>query len=209
MFSLQKLLGKKNTFFTLLESSAQEADKCAKLLNLFLADASSLDILNQLKAARQRNKEIAEEISELVVNTFVTALEREDIEALANALYKVPKPIEKFAERFHIANKFISDVNFQAQSQIISRATEIVLDMVRQIKDNNSLELVRSLNSKLQEAETEADELENELLLGLYSQRTNSLRVIIIKDLYDFLEKAVDRCRDVGTVITHVALKNA
>jgi hypothetical protein len=36
------------------------------------------------------------------VNTFVTALDREDIEALNSALYKIPKTIEKFAERYEI-----------------------------------------------------------------------------------------------------------
>ena len=33
--------------------------------------------------------------------------------------------------------------------------------------------------------------------------------IIAWKDIYDLLEKAVDRCRDAGFVVFHVALKNA
>jgi len=40
------------------------------------------------------------QISQALVDTFVTAIEREDIEALAGALYKIPKTVEKFAERY-------------------------------------------------------------------------------------------------------------
>ena len=37
------------------------------------------------------------------MKTFVTDLEREDIEALASALYKIPKTVEKIAERSMIS----------------------------------------------------------------------------------------------------------
>jgi len=32
--------------------------------------------------------------------------------------------------------------------------------------------------------------------------------VIILKDLYELLEKVVDRCRDAGNVISQIVLKN-
>jgi hypothetical protein len=35
------------------------------------------------------------------------------------------------------------------------------------------------------------------------------LTVIILRDLYDLLEKVVDRCRDVGNVVANVVLKNS
>ena len=41
------------------------------------------------------------------MQTFITALEREDIEALSNALYKIPKTVEKFCERILLAPQFV------------------------------------------------------------------------------------------------------
>ena len=39
--------------------------------------------------------------------TFVTALEREDIEALSNALYKIPKTVDKFTTRILVAPQHV------------------------------------------------------------------------------------------------------
>jgi uncharacterized protein len=33
--------------------------------------------------------------------------------------------------------------------------------------------------------------------------------VIMLKDLYELLEKVVDRCRDAGNVISNIHLKNS
>jgi uncharacterized protein len=33
--------------------------------------------------------------------------------------------------------------------------------------------------------------------------------VIVMKDLYELLEKVIDRCRDVGNIISNIVLKNS
>jgi uncharacterized protein Yka (UPF0111/DUF47 family) len=35
------------------------------------------------------------------------------------------------------------------------------------------------------------------------------MSVLVLRDLYDLLEKIVDRCRDAGNVVTHIVLKNS
>jgi uncharacterized protein Yka (UPF0111/DUF47 family) len=35
------------------------------------------------------------------------------------------------------------------------------------------------------------------------------VQVVILKDLYDLIEKVVDRCRDAGNVVAHIVLKNS
>lgn len=47
-----------------------------------------------------------------------------------------------------------------------------------------------------------------ELLRDLYSGRRDPLQVIIVKDLYELMEKIIDRCRDAGNVVLQIALKN-
>lgn len=209
MFSLQRLFGKERTFFTMFEAAVDAAAEAAKTLREFISDPTRADVLEHIHVERNKNKQTCEEISELAVNTFVTALEREDIEALATALYKVPKPVEKFADRFKMAHPYVPDVKFQDQADILVRAVSILAEMVRELRKGNNLEYVRSLNTRMQQIETEADQMENLLLQNLYEQRQNALRVMIIKDLYELLEKAVDRCRDCANLIMHIVFKNS
>src|SRR5690242_15674734 len=100
MFSLQKLFGKDDPFFRLLEESAREGQNSIQALKRILQNPSMTPTLDEFVVSRRKDKAITNEISELLVKTFVTALEREDIEALSRSLYKIPKTIEKFAERY-------------------------------------------------------------------------------------------------------------
>ncbi|MGH8212306.1 MAG: pit accessory protein, partial [Rhodanobacteraceae bacterium] len=98
MFSLQTMFGKGDKFYDLLEASAQAARDGAGGLQSLLAHPGEVPILDSFRAARRREKQLASQISHALVNTFVTALDREDIEAMSSALYRIPKTIEKFAE---------------------------------------------------------------------------------------------------------------
>src|SRR5512135_3079511 len=99
MFSLQKLLGKEDKFFTLLEASAEEARSSVQALVKLGNDLAKPVGREDFAYARRKDKQITREISEAVYTTFITALEREDIEELSNALYKIPKTVDKFASR--------------------------------------------------------------------------------------------------------------
>src|SRR3954471_10379563 len=96
MFSLQRLLGKEDKFFSLLEASAQEARTSVQALVKLGQGFDQPVVLDEFAHSRRKDKRITEEISAAVYTTFVTALEREDIEALSNALYKIPKTVDKF-----------------------------------------------------------------------------------------------------------------
>ena len=82
MFSLQRLLGKEDKFFDLLEASAQESRTSVQALVRFVKNPDELKTLDEFVVSRRKEKRINDEISEALCKTFVTALEREDIEAL-------------------------------------------------------------------------------------------------------------------------------
>lgn len=208
MFSLKKLIGGEEVFFELLEKSAEEARESVDLLVRLLAkpDAGSLDDFALL---RRKDKRITEEISERLTTTFVTPLEREDIEALSNALYKIPKTLEKFGERLLLCPERIRKVDFSRQAALLLKAAEVVLVMVRALRSSPDLEKVKEQNDRLQYLEGEADKLMVELLRDLYAGEKDAVTVIALKDLYDLLEKVIDRCRDAGNVIFHIVLKNS
>lgn len=208
MFSLQKLLGKDDRFFDLLQASAEEGLHCVTALKRTLTTPGATPALDEFVSSRRKDKAITNEISEMLVKTFVTALEREDIETLSNALYKVPKTIEKFAERYLLCASRISSVSFERHVVMLEEATKIVVAMLRELK-RNDLSVIAEHNATLQRIEGEADKLMLEHLRELYSGKHDALTAIALKDLYELLEKVFDKCRDAGNVISHVVLKHS
>ncbi len=205
MFSIQKLFAKDDKFFDLLEASAEESRVSVQALNQVLKGGRSLD---EFVAARRKEKQISFEISALLARTSVTVLDREDIEAISNVLYKIPKTVEKFAERYLISAPQLKGVDFSRQVVLLGRATDIVIAMIRELEKSH-FEQVNHHNEELQKAEGEADDLMTELLKELYSGKYPPVVVVIVKDLYELLEKVVDRCRDVGNVVANVVLKHS
>ena len=209
MFSLQRLLGKEDRFFTLLEASAEEARASVQaLVNL----SKSLDQTregDEFTYVRQKDKEITREIRNAVYKTFITALEREDIEELSTALYKIPKMIDKFTTRVLLVPQHVRGVDFSRQISLLQQATDIVLELVKSLRKGMDLERVKDLNDKLQFLESEADNHMMSLYQDLFSGRHEPMKVLALKDLYEQLEKVIDRCRDAGNVIAHIALKHS
>lgn len=208
MFSLQKLLGKDDKFFDLLQASAEEGVHSVQALRRILTNPSTTPTLDEFVESRRKDKAITNEISEMLVKTFVTALEREDIEALSNVLYKVPKTIEKFAERYILCAPRLREVKFNTQLDMLDEAVGTVVSMLKELKKND-LTAISQHNSKLQKLEGNADKLMLDELRDLYSGKHDALTAMALKDLYELLEKVFDRCRDAGNVISHVVLKHS
>lgn len=209
MFSLQRLLGKEDKFFDLLEASAKEAQKSAHALLKFLENPREAKTLDEFIVSRRAEKRIADQISEALCTTFVTALEREDIEALSLALYKIPKTVEKIAERILIAPHLVEGMTLGRQVVNLGKAADTLVLMIHELRAGTELEKVKEHNYKLQAIEGEADTVMNDLLRDLYNGKHSDMKVIFLKDLYELLEKVVDRCRDAGNVISHIVLKNS
>lgn len=207
MISLQKLFGKTDVFYDLLEASAQEAQHSVEALAKLITAAPSGRSMEDLVLSRRKDKQITEKIDEALCRTFVTDLEREDVEALSNALYKVPKTVEKIAERFLISPDRVQGVDFSQHMKMMQEAVQVVLTIVQELRKKLHLEKVKDLNSKLQYIEGEADKLMVERLKELYSGKLDPVTVVCLKDLYDLMEKVYDRCRDAGNVVSHIVLK--
>jgi len=68
---------------------------------------------------------------------------------------------------------------------------------------------MKALNDRMQAIESEADRLILELYKDLFNSERDASRLILRKDLFELLEKAIDRCRDAGNVIYAIVLKNS
>jgi uncharacterized protein len=209
MFSLQTMFGKGDKFYGLLEASAAAAHESTTALVELLKLPAGQRSLDKFKLARQREKDIAAQISQELVNTFVTALEPEDIDALNNVLYKIPKTVEKFAERYLIAAERIGDVDFVSRAIMLEKSCEVIEQMVGLLRKGINMEATKALNDKMQAIEAEADRLILEMYRDSYTRETDPMRYLILKDMFEILEKAIDRCRDAGNVIYQIVLKNS
>ncbi len=209
MISFKKLLGKDEKFYDLLEASAEETristDLLVKILrNESAAQASSIHDIIQ---TRRKDKRITQQITEELCKTFVTPFEREDIEALSLALYRIPKTVEKIVERLIICPARVPRESMQRQVGLLAEAIDQVVFMVKELRKGIQVDRIQDANSRLQFAEGEADKVMLEMIKELYNGPHDAKEVFILRELYDLVETAVDRARDAGQVVFQIMLK--
>ena len=213
MLSLKKLLGKDDKFFDLLEAGAEEAKTSVDLFTSYLkkiaAGGTSAATLDEFIQTRRKEKRIRATLIEELSKTFVTPLEREDIEALSFALYRIPKQVEKIVERLSIYPGRVPNAAFERQAELMLQAVDAVSFMVRQLRGGTTIEKIREANDRLQFAEGEADKVMLMLLKDLYHGPYDAKELVILQELYEMVEQAVDRCRNAGNIVVQIVLKHS
>jgi uncharacterized protein len=209
MASLEKLLGRQETFLELFEASAEQAHQSAAALARFVACPAPQRSLDEFIGSRRQDKQITNRISEELCSGYITSLDREDIEALSNSLYKIPKTIEKIAERILLAPHYLDGIDLPRHGSMLESATATLLAMTKDLRKGMDARQVREHNNKLQSIEGDADKTVLEMLRTLYSGKQDPVRVIFLKDLFELVENVTDRCRDAGNTITAMVLKSS
>src|ERR1700682_1709687 len=142
MFSIGKFLGHDQKFYDLLEASAQQADSSVHHLVDLLAKVERGESLQDVSAfaeSRREDKRITQELTEQLSKTFITPLEREDIQGLAAALYKIPKTVEKIGERILICPEALHGRSLKGQVEFLDQAAEAVLAMVKELRKGTDI----------------------------------------------------------------------
>lgn len=213
MLKLPFLKPKDNKFCVLLEGLSTQARECAVHLKTFV---ESTDAEQQAKAAeaittsRRKSKELTGQITAELCRTYITPFDREDIQDIAADLYKIPKTIEKIKERLatHRINSVRGD--FSRQIDVIVQEAEAMEEMVRELtKAGHDDERIIAKANQLQELENKGDAILGELLVALFRDNTDARDLILRKDIYDMLEKVVDRYRDAAGVALQIVLKHS
>ncbi|MGH8033427.1 MAG: DUF47 domain-containing protein [Luteimonas sp.] len=208
MFSLQTIFGSGKQFYVLLDQGAQAAHDSTVELHAMLKAPGQTHALDKFKLARQRERTVSDKIGKALVDSFITPIEREDIESLASALYKIPKQVEKFADRYMLARHQLAGIDFAPRAAMLEQAAAVVVEMVRDLQKMN-IDRMTALNEKLRVLEAEADRLMLELHRDIFSGNLDIREMFLLKEFFEILEKAIDRCREAGVVAYQIVLKNS
>jgi uncharacterized protein Yka (UPF0111/DUF47 family) len=209
---INRLIGKTDVFFDLLESAADEVKVSVDLFVHYLRQVETQGKpvhLDEIIQARRREKRIRHLMTEALAGTFVTPIDREDIEALSAALYRIPKQVEKIVERLSIYPGRVPHAMFSRQAELMVQAADALAFMVKQLRHGTTIEAIREANDRLQLAEAEADRVMLDHLRELYQGDCGAKELVILQKIFEMTEQAVDRCRNAGAIVVQVVLKQS
>lgn len=205
------LLPRQDHFLTMIEELAQCVCACPQYLHDYV---SSKDPAARAKAgqsildARLRSKNTAAKITEELCRSYITPFDRDDIQDFAAALYKIPKIMEKVKERMDLHGITDDGGDFTRQIDVIVEEASAMQDVVANLVRKPDSRKVQDKVSVLYDLEHKGDAILGELLGKLFKERTEARELILRKDIYDMLEKVIDRYRDAAGVALQIVLKH-
>ena len=184
--------------------------------NLVKATSSLFELVTDFKMVAERNSkikdlehegdQIAHKLFTLLAQTFVTPLDREDISRLASAIDEVLNYTDGTADRFVLFKiRQPTPYMLELAKILLSASQEIYLLMTQIRKLKNANELVERCPA-IKRYEHEGDKIYRTAIAELF-ETDNAIKIIKLKEIYETLEGALDRCQEVADIVEDIALK--
>ena len=141
--------------------------------------------------------------------SFITPFDREDIHALLCRMDDVIDEIDAAAKRFTLYSIPEPTSWIKKQSDTLVRATALVADAVRRLRDLKKPEELQKRLVEIHQLENEGDDLNHAAIAELFATVKDPILVMKWKEIYDLTERGIDRCEDIANTIEGIVLKNA
>ncbi|MFT3784795.1 MAG: DUF47 family protein [Tepidisphaeraceae bacterium] len=202
------LMPKDTAFFDMFEKMSGYVVEAANSLSELCERYPNADVLKTIRDTEHRADKLAHEVLARLDQAFITPFDREDIYQLVDRMDDVIDDIDALAKRFTIFHVDKIPAPFLAQTSVLQKAAVSLDSAVRKLRDGLKLSQFQKELIDVHDCESKADDTHHDVMSELFSGRVEMLEVVRWKELYDYIEHAIDGCEDVGNTLEHIALKN-
>jgi uncharacterized protein len=203
------LLPRDTVFFDLFERIAKHIIDSTKHLQRLAREFPRIDgPIELIRKAEHEADDVAHQTLHRLDRTFITPFDREDIHTLVNEMDDIVDAVDALVKRmplFHITNM---PTGFVKQTAVLVAAAEALAKAVGMLRTTHKLSDLSECLIEIHHQESIGDDNHHAAMSELFSGQTDALEVLKWKELYDYIENAIDGCEDVGNTLERIVLKN-
>jgi uncharacterized protein len=202
-----KLLPREEKFYALFVKQVQIIAEASRLLldGVRSGPARLTAAATAISVLEDRGDELIHEIFTRLNQTFITPIDPEDIHNVSSALDDVLDGLEDTSHS--LVSYHIDPIppDMVTLFEIVAACGGALQKAFLALEKNGPiLEHCIEINR----LENEADRIGRSAVADLFNNEKDAIRVIKLKEVYDFIEAAIDSCEDVADVLQNVELKN-
>lgn len=206
-----QLFKKDLSFYDMLEAQAQAGYRAAREFHSLTKDFSnSAEYAQKLKEIEHEADEITHRLANKIDSTFVTPLDKEDLNTLSSALDDITDTIEAAAARISLYRLTEARPDLEpiaGKLVLITQATHEAVSALRDMPDRNGM---HDVFLRIHQAENDSDHVYRQVLADLFNTPNPDVLLIIKwKEIFDRIEIAIDMCERVSDIIESVVIKYA
>jgi hypothetical protein len=209
MSFLQRFIPQDTVFFDLFEQQAViVSDAGHKLVNLTKDFTDVKQKRKEIELLEQQGDDITHAIFERLNRTKNPPLAPSEISALASSLDEVLDYIDGSVEKMVYYGLDSSDTHMIELAKLIHLSTVEVEAAVKNIRSIKDPSFIRDRCIEINRLENVADDVLAEAITNLFKTK-DPMIIIKMKDIYDWLEIATDKCEDVADVLSDIAFHHS
>lgn len=204
------LVPKDRKFFPLFNDAADNLVSASELLIKLVRErdlTQRLDYVQRIKDAEHVGDNITRNLLNELNGTFITPFDREDIHNLINNMDDIVDHIHSASKRIHFYKLSVIPEEFVWIADRIHSANKEIQNVLRSVRSVNDFKDHAHCNEKISEYESQVDDIYQEYLSKLFEQEVNAIDLIKKRDILTILEKAIDKCDDVGNIFSSLIIK--
>jgi uncharacterized protein len=209
---LKIFLPKDRIFYTMFEESSERVLEMARTLKELVLekDKSACNaIMAKIEDLEHQNDEVTHKIFTELSRNFITPFDREDIHYLATALDDVADHIYAAGKKIMFYHINTDDQGLRKFSELIVQSTDQVNRAVKELRNMKNLREITEAIVKVNSIENQADDLFDHNIERLFAEVDDAKEVIKMREIYQVMEDATDKCEDAGNVIESIIIKYA
>ncbi len=207
------LMPREERFFDLFRQHAEIVVAGAEALGGLLRGDDTARYCREIFALEAKADDVTREVLTAVRRAFITPFDRTDIQDLISSMDDAIDQMNKTAKTIVLFEVHSFEPHMRQISDIILEAARLVLEAVPLLSSiGPNAARLNALTGKIISIEERADDLYNAGLKALFLANRggdgpgNPMNYIIGAELYDHLEKIVDRFEDVSNEISSIVI---
>jgi hypothetical protein len=208
----QALMPREERFFDLFGRHAEAVVAGAIALRAMLEGGDAVPSNYQTVMDREQDADnVTRDVLIAVRRTFITPFDRGDVKDLITAMDNSIDQMQKTAKSIMLFDQRSFTPQQKQMGDAVVAAAKLTAEAIPLLGSiNTNAARISSISEQISKIEGQADELHDLGLRELYraSQPANSLAFFVGVEVYDHLEKVVDRFDDVANEIHGIMLEN-
>ncbi len=202
---------KNNDYFKLIEQQTSYCVAASELLGKILSSFNSDNIdayREQMHSLEHDADDVHHDILTKLSTEFITPIDQEDILRLVQIIDDITDALDEVILQIYMYH--ISSVPEKAimLSKIVNNCVCALYEATKELKNYKKPQLLHSLLVKVNDIETEADDIYVDAVHNLFTSTDNVKTLIGAKAICESLENCCDLCEHAADVIEQVIIKN-
>ncbi|HEY4643669.1 MAG TPA: DUF47 family protein [Bacteroidota bacterium] len=204
-----RIIPRDEGFFELFRQQGDVLVRAAQLLHETIEHFDRrVEYGEKFRELEHEGDDVAHEIIERLNRTFVTPLDREDIHNLAHRVDDIIDMVDSAVGKTLLYRITRPTAEMKDLSRIISAASSEIQQAVQLLgKPKKRKELLDHL-IEVNRLENEGDSVARQGMYKIVGGRKNTFDLLRWKEVYESLERAIDRCEDVANTLEGIVIKS-